>query len=50
MLKRLRLRNYTKMLITSKQKALENVQEKEENEESESEDVIFQDWDIDYNE
>jgi len=49
-IKKAEIKNYTKLLITSKQKALENVQAKEENDESESEDVIFQDWDIDYNE
>lgn len=48
--KKAEIKNYTKLLIDSKQKALENVQEQQENSESQSEDIIFQDWDIDYNE
>ena len=49
-IKKAEIKNYTKMLINSKQKALESVQENENNNESESKSVIFQDWDIDYNE
>lgn len=49
-IKKAEIKNYTKLLQTSKQKALENTKEKEENKESGEEDIIFQDWDIDYNE
>ena len=48
--KKAEIKNYTKLLINSKQKALESVREQEKNSESQSEDIIFQDWDIDYNE
>lgn len=48
--KKAEIKNYTKLLIDSKQKAFENVKEQEKNSESQSEDIIFQDWDIDYNE
>lgn len=49
-LKKAEIKNYTKMLIDSKQKILQNAQEKDKSNEPESEDVIFKDWDIDYNE
>jgi MerR family transcriptional regulator/heat shock protein HspR len=49
-LKKAEIKNYTKMLIDSKQKALQSAQEKDKNNQPESEDVIFKDWDIDYNE
>ena len=50
-IKKAEIKNYTKLLVNAKQSALENTKEKEKNNESESEDIIFQDdWDIDYNE
>ena len=49
-LKKAEIKNYTKMLIDSKQKALQSAQEQDKNNQPESEDVIFKDWDIDYNE
>ena len=50
-IKKSEIKNYTKLLVNSKQKALQNVQEKEQNQESQAEDIVFEDdWDIDYNE
>lgn len=50
-IKKSEIKNYTKLLANSKQKALQNVQEKEQNQESQAEDIVFDDdWDIDYNE
>jgi MerR family transcriptional regulator/heat shock protein HspR len=48
--KKAEIKNYTKLLIDSKQKALESTNEQDKNRETQSEDIIFRDWDIDYSE